>query len=283
MSERNVRGVTLEYEVVGDRGPWIALTPGSRRAYHELLPLSRRLAEAGYRVLLHDRRNCGASDVGIEPSPSEHQLWADDLHALAASLGAEQLFVGGSSAGARLAILVAMRHPASVLGLLLWRVTGGQHAAEKLARQYYGQYADLARDGGMAAVCASEHFAACIAARPSNRDRLMAMDARHFVAIMDTWRENFLASARLPVVGATEEQLRALAMPACLIAGNDLVHTPVTARRMAGLLPRARLVEDVVSRRPDDQLLSDWNPAEWREAEPRIAREFLDLMRDAGA
>jgi pimeloyl-ACP methyl ester carboxylesterase len=229
-------------------------------------------------VLLHDRRNCGASEVGIEPSGSEHELWADDLHALAAALGARRLFVGGSSAGARLAILFAMRHPEAVQGLLLWRVTGGQHAAEKLARQYYGQYIDLARDGGMAAICASEHFAACIEARPSNRSRLMAMDPVQFVAVMETWRTNFLAAARLPVVGATEDQLRALAMPACLIAGNDRIHTPVTARKMAGLLPSATLHEDVVSRRPDDQLLAEWDPAEWRAAEPRIAEVFLDFM-----
>ena len=278
MAEMIVRGVTLEYTVVGDRGPWIALTPGSRRPYAELVPISSRLAEAGYRVLLHDRRNCGASEVGIEPSGSEHELWADDLHALAGALGAERLFVGGSSAGARLAILFAMRHPEAVRGLLLWRVTGGQHAAEKLARQYYGQYIDLAREGGMAAVCASEHFAACIAARSSNRQRLMAMDPAQFVGIMETWRLNFLAAARLPVVGATEEQLRALAMPACLISGNDRIHTPVTARRMASLLPNATLHEDVVSKRPDDQLLAEWDPAEWRAVEPRIAEVFLDFM-----
>ena len=40
MPEARVRGVTLNYEVIGDRGPWVAFTPGSRRAYAELVPLS---------------------------------------------------------------------------------------------------------------------------------------------------------------------------------------------------------------------------------------------------
>ncbi|MFN7426175.1 MAG: alpha/beta fold hydrolase, partial [bacterium] len=226
MPEAFVRGVILNYEVIGSEGPWIALTPGSRRSYHELIPLSKQLAKDGYRVLLHDRRNCGASEVGIEGIGSEHEIWADDLHALAGQLGALPLFVGGSSAGARLAILFALRHPEAVSGLLLWRLTGGQHAVQKLARQYYEQFAEMAKAGGMAAVCESEHFKACIAARASNRERLMAMDPAEFIRVMDLWRDNFLAAATLPIVGATEEQLRNLKMPVCLIAGNDKVHTP---------------------------------------------------------
>jgi pimeloyl-ACP methyl ester carboxylesterase len=278
MPEARVRGVTLHYEIVGGHGPFIALTPGSRRAYHELVPLSQRLAEAGYRVLLHDRRNCGASDVGIEGIGSEHEIWADDLHALAQQVGEMPLFVGGSSAGARLALLFALRHREAVSGLLLWRVTGGQHAAHKLARQYYEQFAEMAKAGGMAAVCASDHFRECIEARPSNRERLMSMDPAEFIRVMDLWRDNFLAAASLPVVGATEDQLRALDLPVCMIAGNDKVHTPVTARRAAGLLPDCTLHEDVVSKRPDDDLLDDWNPAEWRSREDRIAELFIAHM-----
>ena len=91
-------------------GPWIALTPGSRRPYSELVDLSKAIAASGYRVLLHDRRNCGASDVAFDGSGSEHEVWADDLYALGKQLGALPMYVGGSSAGARLAILYAMRH-----------------------------------------------------------------------------------------------------------------------------------------------------------------------------
>src|ERR1700680_1874838 len=121
-----VRGVHINYEIVGTQGPFVALTPGTRRAYAELINLSKSIAAAGYRVLLHDRRNCGASDVAFDGSGSEHEIWADDLHALAEQLGALPIYVGGSSAGARLAILFAIRHPQALRGMLLWRLTGGQ-------------------------------------------------------------------------------------------------------------------------------------------------------------
>ena len=45
--------------------------------------MAKAMAATGYRVLLHDRRNCGASDVAFDGSASEHEVWADDLHALA--------------------------------------------------------------------------------------------------------------------------------------------------------------------------------------------------------
>src|ERR1700735_740072 len=120
-----VRGVHINYEIVGPHGPFVALTPGSRRASAELINLSKAIAANGYRVLLHDRRNCGASDTAFDGSGSEHDVWADDLYGLGNQLGALPMYVGGSSAGARLAILYAIRHPNGLRGLLLWRGTGG--------------------------------------------------------------------------------------------------------------------------------------------------------------
>src|ERR1700679_297725 len=73
-----VRGVHINYEIVGTQGPFVALTPGSRRAYAELINLSKAIAANGYRVLLHDRRNCGASDTAFDGSGSEHDVWADE-------------------------------------------------------------------------------------------------------------------------------------------------------------------------------------------------------------
>ncbi|HVO92134.1 MAG TPA: alpha/beta hydrolase, partial [Terriglobales bacterium] len=184
MPEAIVRGVHINYEVIGDEGPWIALTPGSRRSYGELVDLSKMIAQRGYRMLLHDRRNCGASDVAFDGSGSEHEIWADDLYELGKQLNALPMYVGGSSAGARLAILYALRHPDGLRGLLLWRVTGGQEAVDRLSENYYGQFITLARSGGMQAVADSEHFSECIKARPSNRDRLLKADVEQFIKVM---------------------------------------------------------------------------------------------------
>ena len=75
-------------------------------------------------------------------------------------------FVGGSSSGCRTALLFALRHPDAVRALLLWRVTGGRFACERLAQEYYGQFIEAAKQGGMAAVCEMEHWKERIAARP---------------------------------------------------------------------------------------------------------------------
>jgi len=276
-----VRGVHINYEVIGNTGPFIALTPGSRRPYAELVNLSKAIAAHGYRVLLHDRRNCGASDVAFDGSASEHEIWADDLYELGKQLDALPMYVGGSSSGARLAILYALRHPAALRGLLLWRVTGGKDAVDKLAESYYGQFARIAKAGGMQAVCESEHFAECIKARPSNRATLMQSDVNEFIAVMTTWREKFLQSAELPIAGATEQDLKGMKAPACIIAGNDVIHTPATARKAARLIPNSQLHDNVVEKRSDDNLRDEWDRKEWRDAEPRIAEIFAAFLRQA--
>jgi len=281
MPEAVLRGVCINYKVIGTSGPWIALTPGSRRPYGELVDLSKAIATSGYRVLLHDRRNCGASDVAFDGSGSEHEVWADDLYALGKELTALPMYVGGSSAGARLAILYAIRHPDGLRGLLLWRVTGGQEAVDRLAENYYGHFIKIARAGGMQAVCESEHFGECIRARPSNRDRLLKTDVGEFIKVMTHWRECFLQSANLPIVGATEADLHAIKAPACLIAGNDVIHTPATARKAASLIPNTELHDDVVEKRPEGSLLEEWDRKEWNDAVPRIAAIFAAFLKRA--
>jgi pimeloyl-ACP methyl ester carboxylesterase len=183
-----VRGANINYEVLGTHGPWIALSPGGRRALDNVKSLAQRMADQGYRVLIHDRRNCGISDIAIGGDQSEYEIWADDLYELASQLKALPLVVGGSSSGCRLSILFALKYPQAVRALLLWRVTGGAFAAARLTENYYGKYIRAAQDGGMAAVCDLEHFKERIEARPSNRTTLMMMGSKAFIAAMERWR-----------------------------------------------------------------------------------------------
>ena len=130
MPVAKVRGVNIFYQVIGDRGPWAALITGGRRGHDEFVPLATKLANAGYRVVLHDRRNTGRSDVLIEGDVAEEILWLDDLHELLKQLDAIPTFIGGSSAGARTAMRYYTRFRNDTRGLLLMRVTGGAFAAE---------------------------------------------------------------------------------------------------------------------------------------------------------
>ncbi|MEM7365636.1 MAG: alpha/beta hydrolase, partial [Pseudomonadota bacterium] len=91
------RGPTsIHYEVLGESGPWVVLTPGGRQGLEAVRGLGERIRDAGYQVLLHDRRNCGASYVSIEDdTQSEQEIWADDVHALLLQLDALPVIAGG--------------------------------------------------------------------------------------------------------------------------------------------------------------------------------------------
>jgi pimeloyl-ACP methyl ester carboxylesterase len=237
MPYANIRGVAINYEILGRSGPPMALSPGGRNPYPHVMPVAERMAAKGYRVLLHDRRNCGASDASFDPSKSEYEVWADDLDELLKQFDMAPAIIGGSSSGARLALTFALRHPTSVRALILWRVTGGGFAVKRLAERYYDQYVRMAGEGGMAAVCAEEHFAELIRKRPSNRERLMAIDPKEFIKIMQAWRAPFVAGAELPLIGTTEAALRSIKVPTCIIPGNDLTHGSATGETAARFMP----------------------------------------------
>src|SRR5438270_3917074 len=230
MPVATVRGVDINYEILGDRGPWVALQPGGRRALAGVKSLGEKIAEAGCRVLIYDRRNCGASDVSFDGGNSENEIWAEDLRALLSQLDALPAYIGGSSSGCRLALLMALRHPADVRGLLLWRVTGGAYAAQRLVENYYTQFINAAQQGGMEAVCRTEHFAEVIASNLANRARMTALDPQRFIAVMEEWQRTFNEGAQHPVIGLSPAELRSLTMTACLIPGNDRVHPCGTGR-----------------------------------------------------
>lgn len=270
-----VRGASINYEILGKQGPWVALSPGGRRAIEGVESLAKRLAAAGRRVLVHDRRNCGSSDVFIDGRESENEIWADDLHELLKQQNALPAWIGGSSSGCRLALLFALRHPQAARGLLLWRVTGGLAAAKRLAHRYYGQYIATAQQGGMAAICATEEFSERIRARPENRERLMKMDPARFIEVMSDWNRGFLEGADKPVIGATEADLKSLKVPACIVPGNDLSHLRSAAENLGRLMPDAE-VHPLITKHYDLEVAPR---AEWDAREPDLAAIFLDFMQ----
>jgi len=277
MPQATIRGVEINYEVLGERGPWVALQPGGRRGLEGVKSLGQKLAEAGHRVLVYDRRNCGASAISFDGGNSENEVWADDLHELLLQLDAAPAFIGGSSSGCRLALLAALRHPADVRGLLLWRVTGGAFAAQRLAQNYYTQFIESAEHGGMEAVCRTEHFSELIASNPANRVRLMSMGGEQFIAVMKAWRRSFDEGADHPVIGISPAELRSMTMPACIIPGNDRTHPREPGQVAHRLMPNAEYHEVVTEDRPDlDVALEDWNAKEGL-----LAAIFIDFLRRA--
>ncbi len=275
----NVRGVNIRYQIIGDNGPWVALIPGGRRSHDEFIPLAKSIASEGYRVLLHDRRNTGASDILIGGEDGEEPIWTDDLHELLRQLGALPAFIGGSSSGARTSMLFYLRHPEAVRGLMLFRVTGGAFAEGRLPNQYYGQYIKAAQEGGMAAVCATEQYQERIAANPANHERLMAMDPKDYIAVMQNWLKLFTAVQGTKIMGLTEAQVRSIKVPTVVIPGNDKTHSSISGKAAHEMIAGSILHQLPIQDEDRDIIPMD----EWAVHEPEIVRTFVQFMKQVAA
>jgi pimeloyl-ACP methyl ester carboxylesterase len=229
-----IDGLEIAYEIMGSGTP-IAWLQGARSPRHLMRPIADPLSKTN-RCLIYDRRNCGESAILIAGEKSEQEIWADELAALLRQLDLAPAYLGGWSAGCRVALLTAIRYPEVVRGLLLGWVTGGQEAANRLAHEYYGQFIEAAEDGGMEAVTRMPFFADRIKANPANAQRLLSMNTGQFIETMRRWERYFSEAGDLPVIGATEGELAAIQAPVCIVAGDDAVHPTKAAEELHRIL-----------------------------------------------
>ena len=270
-----IAGATIHYACLGERGPWIALSPGGRAAMKGVQAFAERMASAGYRVLLHDRRNCGLSDLVLSGDESEYDIWADDLAALLAHLGIQKAIVGGNSSGCRMSVRFAIRHPNFVNALLLWRLTGGEAASRRLAKKYYGDFIDAALEGGMEAVCQNDFFVDRFKRHPDERAMVLQLDRNRFITSMTHWRDGFLKGIDQPIIGASPEELKTIQCPVCIIPGNDKTHSKLNAQSVKSLLPKGELYQLLETETDQDVLpIGEWNKME--DEQLAIFLSFLD-------
>lgn len=273
MQSAAVRGVKLVYEVLGKSGPWVTISPGGRRGLASDRGLGVLLAEAGFRVLIYDRRNTGASEVGF-PGTSESHEQAEDLLALLKALGTGPAYVAGCSSGSRLSLLLALHHPEAVKALLLWRVTGGEYAAKRLAFNYYEQFIAAVEQGGIAAVVKTEHFGAMVAANPANKKILEGMGAEAFLAAMKRWLVGFHQGSGHPVAGITPDEMRSITLPTLIIPGNDRIHPRAPGQAAHRLMPNSEYREVM-----DQDVDVDVDFDAWAKKNGTLAAYFIDFLR----
>jgi pimeloyl-ACP methyl ester carboxylesterase len=276
MTVTSVQGVDINYEIIGDAGPWVALITGGRRGYQELLPLAKKIAAQGFRILMHDRRNTGASGISLAAEEVEEAVWADDLFALLTQLKALPIFVGGSSSGARTALKYCLRHPEKLRGLLLLRVTGGEFSANRLPENYYGQFIRAAEEGGMAALCETDAYQERIAANPANRETLMNMKAQDYIDIMTRLRDLFVSGAHHPVMGVSDEELQSIKTPTIIIPGNDKTHSSASGNTAHRLIPESRIHNLPI----EDQDVPVISFDQWSIHEAEITDVFSRFMKE---
>lgn len=232
MAILNVNGLSLGYELVGDAGPAWVLTPGGRfsKDHPGVRDVAVDLAAQGYRVLIWDRPNCGESDVCFE-GESESSMQADHLAGLLEALDLAPAIIAGGSAGARVSMLTAERHPHVARGLAVWWVTGGVHGYVVNASHYCLKSIQAAWVHGMGAVADLPDWREVTERNPSNRQRILDQDRDQFLATFDRWMRVHLAQEDEIVAGMTKWDAAKLTLPSLVVRNHprDWVHiTPVT-------------------------------------------------------
>jgi pimeloyl-ACP methyl ester carboxylesterase len=194
--------------------------------------------------LLWDRPNAGASDLNFT-GETESDMHADTLAELLHRLGMAPAVVAGGSAGARVSLITAIRHPDVVRKVLGWWLSGGVYGTLILAQTYNLPFMATALTGGMKAVADMPQWAETIAANPKNRERLLDMDAEEFFNVMDRWVRAFVPEDGKPIPGVTAEALSSITTPTVIWRSSplDRYHTEATSLRVHGLIPGAKLVE----------------------------------------
>src|ERR1700722_5100841 len=245
MPRAEIDGIGIDYELIG-AGRAIAITPGGRFSKNDpgVRELAEALAAGGYRALIWDRPNCGASDLAFR-GDSESELNADVLAGLIRKLELGPTILAGGSAGSRVSLLAATRHPETAAGLFLWWITGGAIGLAALVGVYCGDAALSAAAGGMEAVAAMPSWREPLARNPANRARLLAQDPTVFISTMLRWADAFTPAPGSPVPGITPADLAALSVPVTVLrsGASDLHHLRRTSEHVHSLIPGAILEE----------------------------------------
>jgi 3-oxoadipate enol-lactonase len=101
-------------------------------------------------LVRHDRRGEGDSDPGA-PETHSFDSYARDALAVLRAAGRDAAVVCGMAFGARVALRLALDHPASVRGLVLFDATGGPPAPEAVRREMAAEASRLRQAAGLVA------------------------------------------------------------------------------------------------------------------------------------
>lgn len=265
----------IYFQVLGEEGPWAAVISGGRYAISDTFGLAQAVAARGYRVLVHDRRNCGHSSLDFQTAASEEAVWASDLNRLIKLLGIDNALVIGLSRGGRVAKQLALDHPERTRAVGIWGLTGGAATIRQLDQHYFGRYLRACVRDGMAGVCAEDHFADLIKIRPERRETLMAFPPEVFMTTIRRWQDDFRHGAGLPVMGFSDETLNRITAPTAIALYYDKSHPLDVARHCHAQIAGSE-VFDFDPGRP----LAAMIPPQLRKTDSiRVAQIFCDFDR----
>ena len=284
MPSIEIDGRKVAYEIYGEGDP-IALTPGGRFTME--VPGLRELAKAlapNMKVLIWDRPNCGASEVKFT-GESEANMHADTLAKLLQALDMAPAVIAGGSAGSRVSIITALRHPEVARKLICWWIVGGTFGTMVLAPVYCLPFLTAAYAGGMEAVAALPNFEETIAANPDNRQRLLDLDVNDFIKTMERWLWAYVPDNNKPIPGVTAEQIASISVPSVIFRSGkeDRHHPEETSLWVQRLLRNSKLVEPPWGEDewPRLQRLSAGGQLRIFETWPNLAPQIVEYAKEA--
>ena len=241
-----INGGNVVYEILGDTGEFIALTPGGRysKDIEGLRPLAEELVKGGYRVLLWDRPNCGKSDLQFY-GQSESHMRADTLYALITALGIGPCIIAGGSGGARDSILTTILHPEIVTKLVTWNIVGGVYGSFVLGSYYLVPSILAVRGLGIKGLLRVDEWKERIAENPANKDRILAMDPDEFLRVILRWLNAFVPKPGQAIPGVDDELFGDIKVPTLIIRGgeNDWDHPKRTSLEVNCLIKGSTLID----------------------------------------
>ncbi|MET8651599.1 alpha/beta fold hydrolase [Nocardia aurea] len=246
ISSVEINGGRVVYEILGEAGELIVLTPGGRFGMDipGVRPLARALVDGGYRVLLWDRPNCGDSDVQFY-GQSESHMRAQTLHGLLTALDTGPCVLAGGSGGARDSMITAILYPESVERLVLWNIVGGVYGSFNLGSYYIMPSLQAARAGGVESLVRLREWRELIERNPANKERLLALDRDEFVRLQLRWLNAYVPKPGQTIPGVEDELFDGITVPTLIIRGgeNDLDHPKRTSLEVSCLIRRSVLID----------------------------------------
>jgi pimeloyl-ACP methyl ester carboxylesterase len=242
----NIDRVSIAYDIIGRGRKTAVITPGGRSSKDTpgVRALAEKLAAGGLRVLIWDRPNCGESDLCFS-GHSESLMNADALAGLLRTLNLCPAQLIGGSAGSRVSLITAARHPEVVERMFLFWISGGAVSLASLAFYYCHDSLVAAEMGGMEAVAALPCWTEPLARNIGNRDILLGQNVSDFVKTMKYWAESFFPLQHSPVPGVLPSELRALKLPVMVLRSgiSDFHHPREVSEAVQAEIPGAEVAE----------------------------------------
>jgi pimeloyl-ACP methyl ester carboxylesterase len=245
-------GVELSMSDDGD-GPAVVLLHGLTATRRYVVMGSTALQRAGHRVLAYDARGHGHSSPAPAPDAYTYEDLVGDLEAVLDGAGVERAVLAGASMGAHTLLRFALDRPERVAGIVvITPAYDGPAQTEDPARlRRWDALSAGLRDGGVDGFLAAQDIDAVPERWRETAVKVMTQRLSqhdHPAAVADALH----AVPRSRPFGELEE-LRALSMPAAVVASDDDAdpdHPRAVGEAYAAVIPGARLVTDEPGRSP---------------------------------